>query len=265
MKTAIRWWRASLCTLALYLGATCPASAIIYDLTSDWSNISNPNGVWSLNEGANPISPFQAPWDATSGQGAWAARPFSQTGHVPAWLKVANQSFIDRFAADLLVGDVTVHGRCCSDLSGTGEANVTWTSDVAGVATISGATWWGGFPGRNVDWSIFVNGSLVTGGNVGDGDAFDRSNPFNFADGSGGASVLSFNTTPGDVVKFEARKGATSPFDHFIGVDLKIEVAPSIPEPVTIALMAIGIVGFAVARRSRSGTGVSEPGSVLTL
>src|SRR5687767_2527831 len=37
------------------------ASPTIYDLAEDWSFATNPHGVWSYNEGANPL-PLQNPW-----------------------------------------------------------------------------------------------------------------------------------------------------------------------------------------------------------
>jgi hypothetical protein len=89
-----------------------------------------------------------------------------------------------------------------------------------------------------------INRSLITGGNVGFGDPYDRNNPFNFADGFGRARALTFEASPGDVVMFEARKGATSPFDHLIGVDLRIDVVP-IPVPATMLLLGSGIIGLA--------------------
>ncbi|MCX6907717.1 MAG: hypothetical protein NTY01_06700 [Verrucomicrobia bacterium] len=35
--------------------------AIAYDLRADWSNLANPNGVWSYNAGAVPL-PYTASW-----------------------------------------------------------------------------------------------------------------------------------------------------------------------------------------------------------
>jgi hypothetical protein len=35
--------------------------AVTYDLTADWSNTSNPNGVWSYREGVNAL-PLQPSW-----------------------------------------------------------------------------------------------------------------------------------------------------------------------------------------------------------
>lgn len=249
MKTMTKGWRAAGLAVALMVTSPNLAAAITYDLKTDWSNISNPNGVWSLNKGTTAL-PFAPNW--SPGQDAWADATFPNTGHVPVLLK-AEQTFITQFSLDLQVGDIAMHGRCCSDLNSVDEANVTWTSDLNGVATISGATWWGGFVGRNVDWSIYINNALVTGGNIGDGDAFDRTNPFDFATGSGAAGVLTFNTMVGDVVRFEATKGPGSPFDHFIGVDLTIDVTPSaIAEPGTLALFGLGLAGLGIARRRKA-------------
>src|ERR1700732_5005953 len=61
--------------VAILLLATPAAKATTYDLNADWSNSSNPNGVWSYNEGTNPL-PFQANWGNagtfTGAQPAWA-------------------------------------------------------------------------------------------------------------------------------------------------------------------------------------------------
>jgi hypothetical protein len=46
--------RSSILTTLLLAGALCTSVAyggVIYDLRSDWSLVSNPNGVWSYNQG----------------------------------------------------------------------------------------------------------------------------------------------------------------------------------------------------------------------
>jgi hypothetical protein len=87
---------------------------------------------------------------------------------------------------------------------------------------------------RNVDWSIFINNTLVTSGNVGFGDPYSRANPLSFSLGSGGPGVLSFNTVPGDVVKLELKRGAGSQADYFVGVNLSIEVTRLSPTLTSI-------------------------------
>ena len=238
---------------ALVFGKTSIASAILYDLTNDWSNIINPNGVWSLNEGNNPL-PFVQDWlpfgntGIAGDQNAWAAAPFSTTGHVPVWAKADAGWSSWTGTSDLVAGDVVAHGKCCSNLPSAGFANVTWTSDVSGAATISGGVWFASTAQRNVDWTVYINGASITGGNVGFGDIYDRANPFTFSSGSGGAGVLSFDTVAGDVVKLELKKGSTSQFDHFVGVDFSIEV---VPEPNTLALTAFCLLGLLGCGRRR--------------
>ena len=247
MRSTLPFARTLVFTLAACLLGAAPAHAVIYDLTSDWSNINNPNGVWSLHAG-DDLLPFQQAW--SNGQGAWADAPAQDLGHVPAWLQ-AQDSFINdpiltnNLPMDFQVGDIAVHGSCCSSFNNARPANVKWTSDVNGQATISGSTWWGGFLARNVDWKIFINGVEQAGGRVGDGLGFTRANRFDFADGAADPANLSFFTSVGDVVMFQA---ASIGVDHFIGVDLTIEVREA-PEPLSISLLALGLIGAAASTR----------------
>ena len=244
------------------------ATTISYDLAADWSGIDNLSGVWSVNEGANKLpfvtdyipgtsgvnavwsSGFSSFWGLSGNQNAWAEAPFPHAGHVPVWLQADAEFPSWPGINDIQFGDIVVHGRCCSDL-GASRTNVTWTSDVSGLATISGAAWWGTTTAnRNSDWDVYVNGVLVTGGTVSGSDPYSRNDPFDFANGTRGTGVLTFQTTPGATVMLAVgRDAGVTGFDHFIGVDLSIDVVVDTPEPVTLILVGLGLAGLGAGRR----------------
>src|SRR5262245_59703540 len=101
---------------------------------------------------------------------------------------------------------------------GNAVAGLTWTSPVAGTATISGDLWLGSPQlGRDIDWSIQLNGTIITDGTLHHNDPFNSSSPYSFANGSGGVAALTFVVSVGDVVNLEIVRAST--FGTFTGVD----------------------------------------------
>jgi len=208
-----------------------PKNVFSASLVDDWSDATNPNGDWSYNQGATPLSTNVLGWPASDfgpTQRAWA-NGNAIPDLIPAWMK----SSVDPGAGfDWLVGDVIAHST--DDFSGgsNGLANVTWTSSISGSLDIAGGVWLGrdGL-GRSNDWSLFLNGGLLGSGSVFDGDAFSRASPNTF-------SFLGVGITPGDILKFELTK--TSEFGEFVGVNLTIT-----PEPLSTVLFLIGGVPIA--------------------
>lgn len=193
-----------------------------YDLATDWSNTSNPNGVWSYNEGSNPL-PFQPEWEPSFGP-AWAYAPWPNFGHVPLWAKTQVSSSVDGFE----IGDILGH----SSDSGRGEnyepANITWTSPSAGNINISGSAWISPSIDRSNRWELYLNGTLLSSGNMLAQGGYYRSNPFSFSAGSGGAPILNnIPVSAGDVVKLQIVKLST--FGHFVGVNLQITLSNCAP------------------------------------
>src|SRR5579872_354466 len=93
-------------------------NATVYDLSSNWSSSSNPNGPWSFNQGATPL-PFvpnfnfgNTGWASSCNQPAWA--PSNATGgYIPVFLKVdacvATTENTEYPLANVVPGDVWVH------------------------------------------------------------------------------------------------------------------------------------------------------------
>jgi hypothetical protein len=212
-------------------GLAAPGAAVTHDLAADWSDNQNPNGCWSYNYGATPLTPSVHPWApwgfaGDSDQRAWAKGAGwgpPDPDHTPAWFKVAYPMAEDNDAA---IGDVVVHGTT-PGVSWTGEpANVTWTSNLTGYITISGGVWY--VPEllpRSMDWALCVKGNLVKSGNVHQGDPYSRDNPFLFVNGAG-PGPLSFRVVPGDVVTLTLTKASGSEYAATVGINLRLEVMP---------------------------------------
>jgi hypothetical protein len=230
--------------LVFFIG-TALSRADIFDLTADWSNDSNPNGVWSYNEGNNPL-PHVDDWQSAFpgwGQEGWAE---SENGNnrLPFWFQ---SNGAEPFTHDYLAGDIVVHTTDPTNGVGNGLANVTWTSFFSGTADLSGAVWIGRDIGRSNHWRLSINGTVVTEGDISSGDAYSRANPFDLSTGTGGASVL--NDVPissGTVVKleFDAMGGA----GDFVGVDFTVN---AVPEPGAVLLLLGGLTAWAVFYRKR--------------
>ena len=213
------------------------SAAVIYDLKTDWSDLTNPNGPWSYREGNN-VLPHVADWQGLSGdftgvQPAWARAETGNT-NLPPWMKIASPAGV---ANDWQFGDIVTHTTDGFNGIGSGLSNVIWTSPSNGMIDVSGGTWMGRDIGRGNHWDISLNGTLLTEGDIFSGDSFDRSSPFNFAAGSGGPTVLSqIPVVTGDVLRLQFTK--TSVPGDYAGVNLTIS---AVPEPSGIVL---GLIGF---------------------
>ena len=226
----------------------------VFDLNADWSDLINPNGVWTYREGTNAL-----PSLANISNGSWAlSQPAWSRGvespitnvNLPAWIK-SNGS--ETFVHDWLTDDVVVHTHDLFNGVGNGLANVIWKSPIASRINISGAVWMGRDIGRGNDWRLFHNDQLLTDGGIFSGDSFDRADPLDYALGSGGSSAIqSIAVSVGDIIKLELER--TSTFGDFVGVNLAINV---IPEPADFAIWFLfGTLTMIVAVRWRRKTAV---------
>ncbi len=224
------------------------ASTISYDLATDFSDTSNPDGVWSYLQGTTPL-PFNVqPTDSNSLDPAAANGYFG----VAANFSVAPfvlQTSADGSAAlpftdnDFLAGDVLVH----STNPGTGApVFIDWTAPSAGTITLSGEVWYAHSQvTRSNDYSLTLGGgSALESGTVTNGDGLNAPSTF--------AIVTSMTVTPGEVLALELTPTAGQSFGSLAGVDLTVNLTPSgTPEPGTTLLLAGGLLGMTVAAKLR--------------
>ncbi len=185
-------------------GHTTVTVAMGWDLSVNWSDSKNPNGVWSYNEGSNPL-PHVSSWSTGFGttQPAWARSAEFDGTHdfIPAWMKTRSPFSNVDGPADYVVGDVVVHTTDDGNGIGNGDANVSWTSPMTGTVSIQGGVWEARDIGRSNDWALLVNGVPVTGGTIAAGDPYNSKSPFAFDAGSGGpGAVTNLAVSVGDVI-----------------------------------------------------------------
>lgn len=229
------------CGAVLVAGCACALNqanaASSYDLRTDWSDSSNPNGVWSYRAG-NVVLPHISNWTLdtfSSPQGGWA-----NGESIPFWFRSASTPLSTAY--DWQIGDIVVHTQDNSNGPDNGPANVVWTSPSAGTVSITGAVWEGrdiadlGGGTRGNTWSLYLDNTLLSSGVIRGGDGYTRASPFTFNLGSGGAAVLqNLQVGAGDQIRLELDR--TGLQGDYVGVNLGITV---VPEPSSPAVAVSG-------------------------
>ena len=238
----------ALISLSICVGHTRAAS--IYDLSADWSDATNPNGVWSYNYSQGVAFPIHlVDWEPSAGgqthfagpQPAWANQP----GHVPMWFKSVGVTAGTFWNLDIPAGRVGMHG-----IESSTRSNVTWTSPISGTIGITGGVWLMRNLGRNMDWRILVNGTPITGERLlfSQTGTFNSGNPFDYSLGTGGSGALSQAVGVGDVISLELFR--QNSWADFVGVDLTITAQSGgsvVPAPAPwMTLPVFSIIGVFV-------------------
>lgn len=225
----------------LLAGAANSAQAVTYSLNSDWSDTFNSNGVWTYRAGNTLM--HQVAVNPHFVGSTW----IGPNDYLPVLFKAPAQYL------DIHVGDVVVHS---ADQASFGVANILWTAPAATTVDILGSAWFaaddGGQVGRSSEWSLWLNGNLLSSGVVSWGDAYDRNNPFLFSLGSGGASSLqNLPVNIGDQIMLQIEKTPQSQYGTFVGLDLEIEAASTngVPESGRTGLLFSLSVGMLVVLR----------------
>lgn len=241
--------RFSLSLVITLISLAAVQAQVLGDLKLDWSDTNNPNGAWTYREGNNAL-PAVASWQSSLGgwsspQPGWA-RSENGTNRIPF---IFRSNGTETFTHDWQQGDIVLHSRDDGNGVGNGEGNIIWTSTITGFIDVTGNTWLGRDIGRGNTWSIWKNNTQLTSGVITNGDVFNRASPFDFAAGSGGASVLtSISVVPGDTIMYQLVR--TSASGEFAGITMTITAA--VPEPATWAMISlVAVAGCAAGWNSR--------------
>ena len=225
--------------VAIVLFAGAPSSqAAVYDLADDWSDASNPNGVWSLKKNHVDLFTINQPdyYQNGTNQKAWADQPSALNAHVPVWVKRNEDGNINAHSAEL-------------DRTGSDYTAAVWTSPLAGQILMSGKLWTTRPGGRVVRWQLRVDGAVVSQGDLVANGTHDENTPFDLAAGSGGLGALVQTVQIGDEVELGLVSVSQSgDLGDVIGMDLTI-----VPEPTTLAMMVLGTLKLLTRRRKREG------------
>jgi hypothetical protein len=190
-------------------------------LVADWSNVSNPNGVWSYNAGDEPL-PYVEAWRRNLGsfgypQPGWARSEETDT-RIPFFYQ---SNGTETFENDIERCDVVVHSQDDNVGVGNGPANLVWTAPSSATVSIRGAVWLARDIGRSNDWKLYHNETLLSQGSLTSDDVYSRVEPFPFADGSGGiAAITDIAVEEGDQLRLELVR--TSDSGELVGVRMRI-------------------------------------------
>jgi hypothetical protein len=248
-KTQKRGYLTKIIFCLMFGALLSQASTIVtYDLGTDFSNTSNPNGVWSFLQGTTALPLMAQPTDSNPLNPAAANGYFGVSANfavAPFVLEASeNGSAASPFTNnDFLAGDVLVH----STNPGAGApVFVDWTAPGAGTITLSGEVWYAHSPvTRSNDYSLTLGGgSSLASGTVTNGDGLNAPSTF--------AITTSMTVTPGEVLALELTPTAGQTFGSLSGVDLTVNLTTTgTPEPGTTLLLAGGLLGMAVAAKLR--------------
>lgn len=206
-----------------------------WDLKSDWSNSSNPNGAWSYWAGL-----------ALGTLSTRGSDSFGPPGPPPIWTNASHGNYFgwsqsngsEAFTTDLQPGDIYGH----TDPGVNGELGVRWTSSLTGTVRVSGGTWMLRDIGRSNDWALSLNGGAsIVSGRTFSGDPWDRSNP----------DVFSFDVfvNPGDYIQFSLSNCCDADYN---GVNMSVRHDLGVvPEPSTASFVMLGLLALVPVVRRR--------------
>jgi len=228
------------------------SAQLVANLNSDWRDTANPTpggfGTWSYRQGTSllPHVDNWTPVGAATPQPACA--PGTTNGNfLPAAFKATSPQF------GWQTNDVVVHSTDVSNGPSSGIMNFLWTTSSSGPVAISGSVFEGRVTsGRNNRWTLLVNGSAVSSGDLIAGDGRTRANPFLFSGGSGGAAALTPTLSANSTIQLSIESLTPVLGGDFVGVSFQIT---AVPEPSSYLLFcevaASGLMWWRIRRINR--------------
>jgi hypothetical protein len=224
------------------------ASAANYSLASDWSDVTNPNGVWSFVAGSTTLTHYPQPAVANTlnpaaANGYWGLRSdFEAIGGFVLKTTTSGTGASPYNNGDFLAGDVILH-----TLNDGGITYINWTAPNAGTMSFASSVWYAHSPvTRSDDVAAFLNATSLGSVTLASGVA--RTSAVTSLSGNNLAVAA------GDVLSFRFTKAAGQTFGSLAGIGLTVDFTPrisAVPEPATWDMMIIGfgLVGSALRRR----------------
>ena len=235
---------------ATFLAFAAPSAghAATYNLSTDWSNSANPNGVWSYVYGNTPL-PYQSAAAANNPLQPATAGGYFSTGsdlnqNTPDVLKAAvNGSAAGGTNLDFVAGDIVIH----SPNDGT-ALSIRWTAPSSGLIDFHTLVWYAhSSVARSNDVSLLLDGSLFDTVLVSTASYKNNTDRWDVT-GNG------FSVDAGDILELVFAKTAGQSFGSLNALTFDVDFTPSVsavPEPSTWAMMILGFagVGFVAYRR----------------
>jgi hypothetical protein len=243
---------ATLVIAAALAAATETADAQSYSLAGDWSDVSNPNGVWSYTQGTTPLTHYPQPTDgnalnAAAGAGHWGVGSTFASAPFLFRTTAAGSTVAGYNDGDFLAGDVIVHS---TNPNSGAPVFINWTAPGAGTISFAGSLWYAHSPVTRANTvTALLNGASL--GSVVTAPGVTRSAAVSLS-GTG------LSVGAGDVLAFRFDPVAGQSFGSLTGIDATIRFAASsaVPEPATWAMMIVGFaaVGGSLRRRGAART-----------
>jgi len=246
---------AAACSLTLLcsVDTALAVGPINYNINTDWSDTTNPNGVWSYNYGNSPIGVHQPFFWGGAG---WGIYDFGEASMVKGSAPSGPSPFGGTVPApfDWVPGDVMMHAISIPYGGDYTFLNARWTSPADGLIDITGRAWDGSiqpYGDRDVAWALLVGGTPIAQHSSTVGVHRTDANAQFGANLIGGASLSGIPVLAGDIVEF--RVMTVSYYGQFVGIEENI--ALTVPEIGSVPLFVAGLAMFAAFRkRPRAGS-----------